>query len=151
MARIAPGELALAVFFAAAGVLWIAIAAGMPLWQGFAPNSGFLPLIYGGLLTALSAAIVANLFVSPRPDADRPPIAKPLLLLAILVVTVVGIGVAGFAVSIFLMLVVLFAVLERLPLHWSVLVATATTAVLILIFKVWLRVPLPLGPIGISG
>ncbi|HEY7688105.1 MAG TPA: hypothetical protein VH835_05410, partial [Dongiaceae bacterium] len=69
--------------------------------------------------------------------------------LVILAATVVGIGVAGFAVSIFLMLVVLFAVLERLPLHWSVLVGATTTAVLILIFKVWLRVPLPLGPIGI--
>jgi hypothetical protein len=149
MARIAPGELALAGFFAAIGVLWIAIAAGMPLWQGFAPDAGFLPLIYGALLTALSIAIVGNLLVSPRADTDRSPVAKPLILLAILAATVVGIGVAGFAVSIFLMLVVLFAVLERLPLHWSVLVGATTTAVLILIFKVWLRVPLPLGPIGI--
>jgi hypothetical protein len=151
MARISYGELALAVFFAVAGVLWIAIAAGMPLWQGFAPNSGFLPLLYGVLLTGLSAAIVASLFVSPQVDADRQPILKPLLLLGILAATVVGIGVAGFAGSIFLMLVVVFAVLERLPLHWSVLVAAATTASLVLIFKVWLGVPLPLGPLGISG
>jgi Tripartite tricarboxylate transporter TctB family len=151
MARISYGELALAVFFAVAGVLWIAIAAGMPLWQGFAPNSGFLPLLYGVLLTGLSAAIVASMFVSPQVDADRQPILKPLLLLGILAATVVGIGVAGFAGSIFLMLVVVFAVLERLPLHWSVLVAAATTASLVLIFKVWLGVPLPLGPLGISG
>ena len=151
MSKAIHGELALAIFFAAVGLLWVAIAAGMPLWEGFAPNSGFLPLIYGVLLTGLSAAIAVDRLRAPRREGEetRPPIGKPLLLLLVLVVAVVGIGVVGFAVSIFLMLLFLYAVLERLPLHWSLVASLAITGALLLVFKVWLSVPLPLGPIGI--
>jgi hypothetical protein len=149
MRRPALGELALAVFFGGIGLLWIAVAAGMKLWEGFAPNSGFLPLIYGVLLAALSAAIVADLLRSPPAEEDRPPVGKPILLLLVLVVTVAGIGVVGFATSIFLMLVFLYGVLERLPLRWSLVASLAITAALVLVFKVWLSVPLPLGPAGI--
>ena len=48
------GELGLALFFAAVGVLWLVRGARMSWWDGFAPDSGFLPLIYGILLTALA-------------------------------------------------------------------------------------------------
>jgi hypothetical protein len=40
-------------------------------------------------------------------------------------------------------------VVERLPIVKSALVAAATTAVLFLIFKTWLGVTLPIGPLGI--
>jgi hypothetical protein len=147
--RPAFGELALAVFFGAAGIVWVAIGAGMTLWQGFAPASGFLPLIYGLLLAILSAAILVDLFVNPGADADRPFAMKPLLVIMVVTATVLGISVAGFAVAIFLMVLFLLAVVERLPLHWSFVVAAGTAGALIVIFKIWLSVPLPLGPIGI--
>ncbi len=146
---ISKGEFALALLFAVVGLVWVVIAAGMPFWQGFAPDSGFLPLIYGLLLTALSAAILVDLCLNPRAEAEREPIGKPFVLLLVLTATVVGISVVGFAIAIFLMLVFMLAVLERLPLHWSVLVGAATTGILVLIFNVWLDVPLPLGPMGI--
>ena len=34
------GELVLALVFAALGILWVAVAAGLPMWEGFAPQSG---------------------------------------------------------------------------------------------------------------
>ena len=46
-------------------------------------------------------------------------------------------------------MLVLFAAVERLPLLRSLAVAAAVTAVLFLIFRTWLRVPLPVGPLGI--
>ncbi len=50
----------------------------------------------------------------------------------------------------FLLLLFLFAVVERLPVLRSVLVvAGATTAALILIFRTWLGVPFPVGPLGL--
>jgi hypothetical protein len=141
----AKGELALALFFAALGALWIARAAGMTLWDGFAPGSGFMPLWYGVILIALSGAI-AFLAVEKRLEE---PVGKGLVLLAVIGATIVGFSLAGFAPSIFLMLLVLFAAVERLPLARSVVVAAGVTAVLFLIFRTWLKVPLPSGPLGI--
>ena len=71
------------------------------------------------------------------------------MVLAVIAATIVGFSLAGFAPSIFLMLLVLFAAVERLPLARSVVVAAAVTAVLFLVFRTWLKVPLPSGPLGI--
>jgi hypothetical protein len=146
--RAAKGELLLALIFAATGVTWIVGALGMPLWEGFAPNSGFLPLIYGFLLTGLSLIILAGLLSGEGAGADTGKIGKPLLVLAALIGAVVGLEVVGFAISIFLMLLVLYAVIERLPILISTAVSAATTAALYFAFKTWLGVPLPAGPIG---
>jgi hypothetical protein len=147
--RLARGEVLLALLFAILGILWIAAAARMPQWSGFVPQSGFMPLWYGITLTALAAAILANLFLRREPGAKEEPIGKPLVVLAALAAAILGLDLIGFAPSIFLLLLVLFAAVERLPLPRSLAVAAAVTAVLFLIFRTWLRVPLPVGPLGI--
>jgi hypothetical protein len=146
--RAAKGELLLALIFAATGGLWIAVSLGLPLWQGFAPESGFLPLVYGGLLTGLSLIILADLVLGGGVNGPQENLRKPLLLLAALTAAVAGLEVAGFSASIFLLLMVLYAVIERLPLLTSTVVSAATTGALYLIFKTWLSVPLPTGLIG---
>lgn len=140
--RVAKGELLLALVFVALGSLWIAKAASMPLWDGFAPDSGFLPLIYGVLLVGLAAAVVVQLLAAGA-AAGGSDIRKPLMVLAALAAAVAALPFAGFAVSVFLLLLFLYAVLERLPVVASVLVSGATTGVLYLVFKIWLAVPLP--------
>ncbi|HEU5176997.1 MAG TPA: tripartite tricarboxylate transporter TctB family protein [Burkholderiales bacterium] len=146
--KIAPGELILALFFALLGGLWIAAAARMPLWQGFIPQSGFIPLWYGITLFGLAAAILAKLYLEKKPQHEE-PVGKPLVVLAALAASIVGLDLIGFAPAVFLLLLVLFAAVERLPLLRSLAVAAAVTAVLFLIFRTWLRVPLPVGPLGI--
>jgi putative tricarboxylic transport membrane protein len=146
--RFGQGEVILALLFAALGILWIATAFGMPFWQGFAPQSGFVPFWYGIILVGLSAAIVVNL-VRQKEAAAEPPIGKPLIVLAALAGAILGLELAGFGPSVFLLLLFLFAAIERLPPLRSALVAAATTGVLLLIFKAWLRIPLPAGPLGI--
>jgi hypothetical protein len=143
--RIAPGELVLALFFALLGALWIAAALRMPLWQGFVPQSGFMPLWYGIVLLGLAAAILA---LNRERRTEEPP-GKPLVVIAVIAATILGFDLAGFAPSIFLLLLVLFAAVERLPLARSLAVAVLATAVLYGIFRLWLRVPLPVGPLGI--
>ena len=135
------GELALALVFVALGVLWIVRAATMPLWEGFAPASGFMPLWYGVILVVLAGTIAASLL--RQRAAVEEPVGKALVVLAVVAATIVGLPVAGFAASIFLLLLVLFAAVERLALGRSLLVAAGTTAVLYLVFKTWLGVPLP--------
>ena len=146
--RAAKGELLLALVFAATGVLWILVSLGLPLWQGFAPDSGFLPLIYGILLAGLSLVILADLLFAGGASAPDEQLRKPLLLLLALTVTVAGLEVAGFSASIFLLLMFLYGVLERLPLLTSAVVSAAITGALYLVFKTWLSVPLPTGFIG---
>ena len=147
--RIAPGELVLALFFALLGALWVVAALRMPLWQGFVPQSGFMPLWYGATLLGLAAAIIASLYLGKAPAQKEEPIGKPLVVIAALAATVLGLGVIGFAPSIFLLLLVLFAAVERLPVVRSLVVAALATAVLFGLFRLWLRVPLPVGPLGI--
>ena len=137
--RIAPGELALALFFALLGALWIVAALRMPLWSGFVPQSGFMPLWYGIVLLGLAGAVLAF----NREVKTEDPVRKPLVLLAVIAATILGLKLAGYVVSIFLLLLALFAAVERLPLARSVAVAAAATAVLYLVFKTWLGVPLP--------
>jgi hypothetical protein len=150
MSRIgAVGELVLAAFFAVFGVLWIYGAFGFPFWEGFAPQSGFMPLLYGILLTGLSVAVALNAARERNAGAEREPIGKPVALILILAVTVVGVDVVGFALAVFLSMTIIYAAVERLPLHRSILVAAATSAGLTLVFRAWLSVPLPVGPLGI--
>ena len=138
--KAAKGELALALFFVALGVLWIVRAATMgPLWDGFAPASGFMPLWYGVILIGLAGAVI---FLN-RDEKAEEPVGKPLVVLAAVAATIAGFNLAGFAASIFLMLLALFVAVERLPLLRSILVSAGTTAVLYLVFKTWLGVPLP--------
>ena len=139
MRRGSPGELALALFFALLGALWIVAALRMPLWSGFVPQSGFMPLWYGAILVGLAGAIL----VLNRDRREEQPVGKPLLVIAVIAATVLGLQLVGFAASIFLMLLALLAAVERLPLVRSTVVAAGTTGVLYLVFKTWLGVALP--------
>jgi hypothetical protein len=140
--RAAKGELALALVFVVIGGLWIVRAARMPMWEGFAPDSGFLPLIYGVLLAALSLAAVTQILVG-SPVAVQEEIRKPLLVLVALTATVAALPFAGFAISVFLLLLFLYGFVERLPLLNAALVSAATTGALYIVFRTWLGVPLP--------
>jgi hypothetical protein len=146
--RVALGELVLAAFFAALGLLWVGAAIRMPLWEGFAPQSGFMPLWYGVVLVGLTLAVVVNLFRQGEGKAEE-PIGKPILVLAVFAAGILGLEPMGFGPAVFLMLLFMFAFIERLPIVSSALVAGATTAVLFLIFRTWLKVGLPVGPLGI--
>jgi hypothetical protein len=89
-----------------------------------------------------------SLFWSER-SAEAAPFGKPLLVLAAVGAAVVGVAAAGFGVATFLMLFFLFAVVEKRSVLKSAIVSAATAAALILIFRTWLGVPLPAGPLGI--
>ena len=153
MSRSLPkGEYLLCGLFALLGVIWIAIAARMPFWEGFAPQSGFLPFVYGLALLALSGATLFSLISEPPTYEEATasePLRKPLTILAALAAAVIGLNAAGFATAIFLLLLFLFVVVERLSPVMSTIVAAATVAVLVFVFRWWLNVPLPIGPFGV--
>jgi hypothetical protein len=147
--RVALGELVLAGFFVILGLIWVGAGMRMPLWEGFAPQSGFMPLCYGIALVALTVAVVVNLFRGKEDAKAEEPIGKPLIVLAVFAAGIAGLEPMGFGPAVFVMLLIMFALVERLPIIRSVLVAAGTTAVLFLIFRTWLNVGLPAGPLGI--
>jgi hypothetical protein len=146
--KAAPGEVGPGLLLVAAGAFWIVHAIRLPLWEGFAPATGFLPLIYGALLVLLAAAALLFEAKGAEPEGEAHPVGRPLVVIATLAAGIAGIEPAGFAAAIFLMLLFLFKVVERLPLPGSLLAAGGTTAVLVLAFRVWLGIPLPKGPWG---
>jgi putative tricarboxylic transport membrane protein len=140
--KVVKGELVLALFFVAIGALWIVRAARMPKWEGFAPDSGFLPLIYGVLLATLAAAVLIQEILGSATTTPH-EVRKPLLVLAALTATVAALPFTGFAISAFLLLLFLYGVVERLPWLNATVVSAATTGALYLVFRTWLGVPLP--------
>lgn len=139
--RFARGELALALVFAGLGVLWIAKGVGMSLWQGFAPDSGFLPLVYGALLCALSLAALLPVLRAPADRAGG--LGKPLLVLGALLCAVAALPIAGFLLTAFALLLFLYAGVERLPWLPALAASGAISGMLYIVFKTWLGVPLP--------
>ena len=136
------GELVLALFFTLIGALWILRALRMPLWDGFAPDSGFLPLVYGVLLAALGTVVLLQLALA-KDSSNAEPIRKPLIVMGALIAAVAALPLAGFVISVFALLSFLYAGVERLRPVTSAIAAAAITGFLYLVFKVWLGVPLP--------
>jgi putative tricarboxylic transport membrane protein len=142
------GEIALCLFFVATGAFWIAVAAGMPLWDGFAPATGLLPLVFGALLVVLAiAATLVDVVASPE-TPDRAPAGRALMILLAVAAGAAGIETAGFFASMFLSMLFLFRVAEKRPLLPSLLASAGTALFLTLVFRTWLGVPLPAGPWG---
>jgi putative tricarboxylic transport membrane protein len=145
----APGAVILSLAFVGIGVFWIAAALRLQMWDGFAPSSGFLPLIYGVLLIGLS---IAALLFEPQGGSNEPEgagsVQRPLIVIAALAAGAAGLESAGFAMSMFLTMFFLFKGAEKLPLVPSLLTAGGSALALTLIFRTWLGVPLPKGPWG---
>jgi putative tricarboxylic transport membrane protein len=148
--RAAWGELLLCLAFAGAGLFWVAIALRMQLWDGFAPASGFLPLIYGVLLIVLATlATIVDVLGGRDASAELPgPVGRPLLVLAALAAGVAGIELIGFCASMFLAMLFLFRVAEKRSMTASLATSAGSALVLVLIFRNWLGVPMPVGPWG---
>lgn len=147
--RAAWGELLLCLAFAGAGIFWVAIALRMQLWEGFAPASGFLPLIYGVLLIVLAMLATIVDVLGGDAAAETPgPVDRPLLVLAALAAGVAGIELIGFCASMFLAMLFLFRVAEKRSLTASLATAAGSALALVVIFRSWLGVPMPVGPWG---
>ena len=142
------GELLFALMFAVLGLVWMVGSFDLPFWAGFAPDSGFLPLIYGILLFGLSACVAVAAFRHPADTSEREPISKSMQILMALIVAVAACSFIGFVIPLFAMMLFLYAYVEKLPLIRSAIVSAGTTAALAIIFEYLLEVPLPLAPWG---
>ncbi len=148
--RFVNGDTAIAALLLAGGLYWMAASVPLGFWLGFAPGTGFMPFVYGALLVLLSGIVLAGRLLSAeRLAAVAESPRKPLTIILVVALTILGIETAGFVPAIMVTLLALFIVVERLPVVPSLGVAAATAAGLHFLFRVWLGVPLPQGPLGI--
>jgi putative tricarboxylic transport membrane protein len=118
----------------------------MPLGTAAEPGAGFMPLVLGLLLATLGvAAALATSLAHVAPLAR----ARTLAAAAVIVAWPLALSRLGFAVTTILALLVLGRVVDEA--RWSRLLAFSVvlTAASVLVFRVLLRVPLPVGPWGL--
>lgn len=135
---------ALVLLVAVAGYLWVASA--YPFGSPGAPGPGFLPISVG---TAFALAALYMLILPGTVPSNVLPPERAGTVRIIATILLLGVAIAllnwlGFLVVATLMMLGLLLVLDRRPIRDVILAPTAAVTVYV-IFKVWLRVPLPPG------
>ncbi|MBP1724012.1 MAG: tripartite tricarboxylate transporter TctB family protein [Deltaproteobacteria bacterium] len=147
-------DLISSLFFLLCGLLIAASSLQMPIGRLGEPGPGFLPLFIGILMGILSAALlIRSLSVGTSGKKafwlDRKQWPKVLATILALIVYGFALRPLGFSLVTLFLLVFLFKVIGEM--NWSVSIAgpLLTTSFFYLLFKVWLEVQLPVGPLGI--
>jgi hypothetical protein len=148
------------------GAITAALSLQLPLGTFRLPGSGLFPLALGLLLALLSAIQVARLLlarraaaaaVAPQPAAPQPAAAKPAepqgatrrvaLFIAVVAASIALLQPIGYVFSSLLLMLGLLRVLE---VRWRVAlpVAALAAAGAHVLFVLWLKIPMPPGPLG---
>jgi hypothetical protein len=134
------------------GALWIVQSGRLNYWGEFAPGSGFLPFWLGAAIVVLSLIVLMQSLVEPAAGQAGPIAAgrpgRVVAIVAGLLVCLALLTRVGFVVAIAAYLAFLIGWVERRSLTETVLVSLGASGALWLVFKVWLKVPLPVGPWG---
>jgi putative tricarboxylic transport membrane protein len=136
---------------AAGAVVWLALAAYVA-WAGWDlglgtprdPGPGFL--LFG--LGVVMAGLAVVLFATARPAATpgaRGRIGKVVLVLALLVAYAWTLERAGFLITTTLVMIALFKAVEAQRWTVAIVGGVVSTAVVWLVFRVWLGAQLPRG------
>jgi putative tricarboxylic transport membrane protein len=121
-------------------------------WGPNGPGPAFLPFWLGAVMAALAGTLLvgalrsrdAGLAWLPRGDALK----RLALVLGATVALVALLNVVGMVVGTALFLIVLVRFLDRHPWPLTLAVAAAVTGVNFLVFRMWLRVPMPASVLG---
>jgi len=137
------------------GAVTAALSLQLPLGALRLPGSGFFPLALGVLLMLLSAGQLARLVLARRAAPAAPAQApapdgaarRVLLFMAVVAVTTTLLQAIGYAASGFLLMLGLLGVLG---VRWGVaaLIAALSAAGAHVLFVLWLKIPMPAGPLG---
>jgi hypothetical protein len=143
-----------AIALLAFGALTAGLSLQLPLGTLRAPGSGFFPFALGLLLVALAAGEFLRLHLAkPKPAPPAPAPAadgaarRVLLFMAVVAVSTALLQPTGYVASSFLLMLGLLRVLGS---RWSAsaLIAALSAAACYVLFVLWLRIPMPAGPLG---
>ena len=136
--------------------LGVAFSAGAlthyPYWGANGPGPAFLPFWLGLAMTLLASLLLVGAIRSTDPGSAWLPrgegLRRLVLVLGITAAFAALLNVLGMVVGTVLFLIALLRGLDRQRWHVTLGVALAVAAVNYLIFKHWLRVPMPAGVFG---
>ncbi len=142
-----------AVFLLALSLFVISQAIRLPYSAEYGPGPGFLPLWLAGVVGGLSLLLLVRSTGAPRPR--KPFIANPAgmksaaMVAGLYLAYILLLQTLGLLVALAIFLLILIKVVERRSLLASVITAVAGSVSCYLLFEVWLKVPLPIGILGI--
>jgi putative tricarboxylic transport membrane protein len=126
-------------------------AGRLPLGTPRNPGPGFVPWWTGAVLGGLALALLGQALAAPRPAraaATGGGVGRIAGLAGVLAAYVLLLEPVGYPACTFLL--VLFMLRTGAPQRWPVAAGVAALAAVgsYLLFAVWLKVPLPPGPLG---
>jgi len=147
------GGIALLMFGGATAVLSLQL----PIGTFRAAGSGLFPLGLGVLLMVLASMFLLALRVQAPPQAqpdagthEAPESPRQMLLfLGAIILATLLLDPLGYPLSVLLLLVVLLRILGVTQWRLNLLISGVTTGVAYLVFVHWLKIPLPMGWLGL--
>jgi hypothetical protein len=151
------------------GAIAAVLSLQLPLGTFRLPGSGLFPLALGLLLAALSAIQIARLLLARRaaaaasqgaalqPATQQPAAQKPagtdgatrrvVLFVAVVAASIALLQVVGYVAS---SLLLMLGLLKVLGVGWraAALIAACSAAGAHVLFVLWLKIPMPPGPLG---
>jgi hypothetical protein len=125
----------------------------LPLGTMGNPGPGFVPLLVGIMLGVISLAILIYSFFQ-RPSGgktfwpDKKQWPKVVTTVLMILIYTIAFPYLGFFVSTLLLMVFLFKSIGGMKWKASLAGAILTSSCFYLVFKVWLKVQFPGGPLG---
>ena len=146
-------DLISSLFFSVCGLLIAVGSLWMPIGRLGEPGPGFMPLLVGILMGILSIALFVRSLragISGKKAfwLDRKQWHKVFTTTLALMFYALALRGLGFSVVTFFLLVFLFRAIGELNWKVSIMGPILTTSFFYLLFKVWLEVQLPVGPLG---
>lgn len=149
-------DLISSLVFLVLGVVIAASAVRINVGTFREPGSGLFPLITGILMSVIAGGIFVNSCLQSL-SATRHPLGKDKRLwhnksvatVVIMLLYAVAIEWLGFLTVTLVILFVLFKMVGELSARASLGGAVLAAAAAYLVFKVWLNVQLPVGPLGL--
>jgi hypothetical protein len=138
------------------GALLVAIPVALAAW-GFglgtpkSPGAGFWPLLIALAMAGLGVSLLLRPGADATREAGRPRWRKLALTLVTLAFYAVALEPLGYLPATFMLLLMQLRWVESRPWRGSAAVALVAAVVSLVLFRVLLKVPLPVGVIPLPG
>lgn len=146
------GDVIAGAALAGLGGFVFATGSGYAYWSPSGPGPGFFPVWYGGLMIALSLALIVSRIlrgITPGEAVDWPGIGRAMFTWAAFVVATLSMPYVGFVIAFTLFCFVLIKGVFQRPVLQAIIASVAISAAFHIIFVILLQVDLPAGPLGV--